>query len=248
MTGPLLAVEKLSRSFGALGALNRVSFAVAPRERRAIIGPNGAGKTTLFNVITGQLAPTEGRIRLEGRPIEGLHPHAVARRGVSRSFQRNNLFTKLPVLENLRLAAAAGAPGSWDLLGSVESRRGPLERARAVAEVIGLSGRLHEAAGLLSYGEQRQLEVGVALATSPRLLLLDEPTAGMSPEETQRMTRMLEALPREVTMLIIEHDMDVVGSLADRVTVLHYGEVLTEGTFAQVKADPRVYEVYLGGA
>jgi branched-chain amino acid transport system ATP-binding protein len=245
---PLLAVETLSRSFGALGALNRVSFAVAPRERRAIIGPNGAGKTTLFNLITGQLAPTAGHIRLEGRPIEGLPPHAVARRGVSRSFQRNNLFAKLPVLENLRLAAAAGAPGSWDLLGSIERRRGPLERARAVAEVIGLSGRLAEVAGLLSYGEQRQLEVGVALATSPRLLLLDEPTAGMSPEETQRMTRMLEASPREVTMLIIEHDMDVVASLADRVTVLHYGEVLAEGTFAQVKADPRVYEVYLGGA
>ena len=248
MTGPLLAVETLSRRFGALGALNGVSFSVAPRERRAIIGPNGAGKTTLFNVITGQLAPTAGRIRLEGRPIEGLSPHAVARRGVSRSFQRNNLFAKLPVLENLRLAAAAGAPGSWDLLGGIERRRGPLARARAVAEVTGLSGRLAEAAGLLSYGEQRQLEVGVALATSPRLLLLDEPTAGMSPEETQRMTRMLEALPREVTMLIIEHDMDVVGSLADRVTVLHYGEVLTEGTFAQVKADPRVYEVYLGDA
>jgi branched-chain amino acid transport system ATP-binding protein len=245
---PLLAVEGLSKIFGALTALSGVSFRVASRERRAIIGPNGAGKTTLFNVITGQLAPTAGRIRLEGRAIQGLPPHAVARRGVSRSFQRNNLFPRLPVLENLRLAAAAGAAGSWDLLGGVERRHAPIERARAVAEVTGLSERLPEAAGRLSYGEQRQLEVGVALATSPRLLLLDEPTAGMSPEETERMTRMLEALPREVTMLIIEHDMDVVGSLADRVTVLHYGEVLAEGTFAEVKADPRVYEVYLGGA
>jgi branched-chain amino acid transport system ATP-binding protein len=248
MSQPLLAVEELSRSFGALGALNRVSFAVAPCERRAIIGPNGAGKTTLFNVITGQLAPTVGHVRLDGRPIEGLSPHTVARRGVARSFQRNSLFPKLPVLENLWLAAAAGAPGRWNLFGSSERRRGPVERARTVAEVIGLSGRLAEAAGQLSYGEQRQLEVGLALATSPRLLLLDEPTAGMSPEETLRMTRMLEAVPREVTMLIIEHDMDVVGSLADQVTVLHYGEVLAEGTFAQVKADARVYEVYLGGA
>ena len=248
MSAPLLAAERLSRAFGALSALNRVSLAVAPRERRAIIGPNGAGKTTLFNVITGQLAPTGGRILLEGKPIDGLSPHAVARRGISRSFQRNNLFPRLPVRENLRLAAAAGTPGTWDLLGSVERRRGPLDRAREVAETVGLSGRLADSAGLLSYGEQRQLEVGVALATSPRLLLLDEPTAGMSPEETQRMTRMLEALPREVTLLIIEHDMDVVGSLADRVTVLHYGEVLTEGTFAEVKADPRVYEVYLGSA
>jgi branched-chain amino acid transport system ATP-binding protein len=248
MTASLLAAEGLSRAFGALSALNRVSFEVAPRERRAIIGPNGAGKTTLFNVITGQLAPSAGRILLEGRSIEGLSPHAVARRGVSRSFQRNNLFPKLPVQENLRLAAAAGTPGTWDLLGRIERRRGPIDRAREVAEVVGLTDRLATPAGLLSYGEQRQLEVGVALATRPRLLLLDEPTAGMSPEETQRMTRMLEALPRDVTLLIIEHDMDVVGSLADRVTVLHYGEVLTEGTFAEVKADPRVYEVYLGSA
>ena len=248
MTAPLLAIDALSRSFGALSALNRVSFEVAPRERRAIIGPNGAGKTTLFNVITGQLAPTSGRILLDGAPIAGLAPHAVARRGISRSFQRNNLFPKLAVEENLRLAAAVGAPGTWDLLGSVTHRRGPLDRARAVAQIVGLSDRLGEPAGRLSYGEQRQLEIGVALATGPRLLLLDEPTAGMSPEETQRMTRMLEALPRDVTLLIIEHDMDVVGSLADRVTVLHYGEVLTEGTFAQVKADPRVYEVYLGSA
>jgi len=245
---PLLATESLSRTFGALGALNRVSLEVAPRERRAIIGPNGAGKTTLFNVITGQLAPTSGRILLDGAPIGGLSPHVVARRGISRSFQRNNLFAKLPVQENLRLAAAAATPGSWDLLGSVARRRGPLDRAREVAEVVGLSERLGEAAERLSYGELRQLEVGVALATAPRVLLLDEPTAGMSPEETQRMTRLLESLPRDVTLLIIEHDMDVVGSLADRVTVLHYGEVLTEGTFAEVKADPRVYEVYLGSA
>ena len=248
MSAPLLATETLSRAFGALAALNRVSLEVAPRERRAIIGPNGAGKTTLFNVITGQLAPTSGRVLLEGEPIGGLAPHTVARRGISRSFQRNNLFPTLAVEENLRLAAAVSAPGTWDLLGSIARRRGPLDRAREVAEVVGLSERLAEPAGRLSYGEQRQLEVGVALATSPRLLLLDEPTAGMSPEETQRMTRMLEALPRDVTLLIIEHDMDVVGSLADRVTVLHYGEVLAEGTFAEVKADPRVYEVYLGSA
>ena len=248
MNPPLLAIEDLSRTFGALSALDGVSFAVAPRERRAIIGPNGAGKTTLFNVITGELRPTGGRILFEGAPIEGLAPHAVARRGISRSFQRNNLFPRLAVRENLRLAAAAGTPGTWDLLGSVERRRGPLDRAQEVAEIVGLAERLDEPAGRLSYGEQRQLEVGVALAPSPRLLLLDEPTAGMSPEETQRMTRMLEALPRDVTLLIIEHDMDVVGSLADRVTVLHYGEVLTEGTFAEVKADPRVYEVYLGHA
>ncbi|MBI5629101.1 MAG: ABC transporter ATP-binding protein [Candidatus Rokubacteria bacterium] len=243
---PLLVAERLTRHFGALAAVNGVSLDIAPRERRAIIGPNGAGKTTLFNLITGSLAPSAGRILFDGKPITGLPPHVVARRGLSRSFQRTNLFPKLTVLENLRLAAAADGRGSYGLLGGIARLPGPLLRAREAAEAVGLTDRLQEHASRLSYGEQRQLEVGVALATSPKLLLLDEPTAGMSPEETQRMTRMLEGLPREVTLLIIEHDMDVVFSLADRVTVLHYGEVLSEGSFQEVKADPRVYEVYLG--
>ena len=245
---PLLAIGGLTRHFGALSALAGVSLSVEARERRAIIGPNGAGKTTLFNVITGQLEPSAGSILFDGKPVEGLPQHVLARRGMGRSFQRTNLFPKLSVLENLRLAAAADGRGSYNLIGGVERLRAPLEWARAAAEAVGLSARLDELTGKLSYGEQRQLGVGVVLATGPKLMLLDEPTAGMSPEETARMTRMLEGLPRDVTMLIIEHDMDVVGSLADRVTVLHYGEVLTEGTFDEVKRDPRVYEVYLGSA
>ncbi len=246
---PLLFIDGLSRHFDALAALNGVSLSAASRERRAIIGPNGAGKTTLFNLITGQLRPSAGRIVLAGEPITGLSPHVVARRGISRSFQRTNLFPGLTVLENLRLAAGADGRGSYNLLGrGTRSRREQAERAAEAGEAVALTPRLGVAAGRLSYGEQRQLEVGVALATRPRLLLLDEPTAGMSPEETQRMTRMLEGLPREVALLIIEHDMDVVSSLADRVTVLHYGEVLAEGTFDEVRADPRVYEVYLGSA
>ena len=246
---PLLAIEGLTRRFGALAAVNSVSLAVGASERRAIIGPNGAGKTTLFNLITGQLAPGAGRIVFDGRPIAGLSPDAVARRGIARSFQRTNLFARLAVAENLRLAAAADGRGSYNLLGSGGARRAAhLARAAEVAEAVGLTGRLEAVVGTLSYGEQRQLEVGVALATSPALLLLDEPTAGMSPEETERMTRMLERLPRSAALLIIEHDMDVVASLSDRVTVLHYGEVLVEGTFDEVKRDPRVYEVYLGAA
>ena len=248
MSKSLLALDGLTRRFGALAAVSAVSLDITARERRAIIGPNGAGKTTLFNLITGHLAPSAGRIVLGGEPITGLPPHAVARRGLARSFQRNNLFPRLAVRENLRLAAAADGRGSWNLFGRVDRLRAPLERVRDTAQAVGLAERLDVPAGQLSYGEQRQLEVGVALATAPRLLLLDEPTAGMSPEETLRMTRMLEGLPREITLLIIEHDMDVVASLADRVTVLHYGEVLTEGSFAEVKADPRVYEVYLGSA
>jgi branched-chain amino acid transport system ATP-binding protein len=245
---PLLAIEGLGRNFGALTALSAVSLAVEARERRAIIGPNGAGKTTLFNLITGHLVPSSGRILFGGQPIAGLAPHTVARRGISRSFQRTNVFPRLTVLENLRLAAAADGRGSYNLLGRVERLRAPLERAREVARAVDLGDRLAEPAGQLSYGEARQLEVGIALATAPRLLLLDEPTAGMSPEETLRMTRMLEELPREITLLIIEHDMDVVSTLADRVTVLHYGELLAEGTFDEVKANQRVYEVYLGSA
>ena len=247
LPAPLLAIDGLSRRFGALAALNGVSLALLPRERRAVIGPNGAGKTTLFNVITGQLVPSAGRMVFAGQSIAGLRPHAVARRGISRSFQRTNLFPRLTVIENLRLAAGADGRGSYNLLGRGAVRRvAQLARAAEAADAVDLTERLGDAAGSLSYGEQRQLEVGVALATRPALLLLDEPTAGMSPEETERMTRMLEGLPREVTLLIIEHDMDVVASLADRVTVLHYGEVLTEGTFDEVKADPRVYDVYLG--
>jgi len=242
----LLEIEQLSRYFGALSAVNGVSLAVAARERRAIIGPNGAGKTTLFNLITGHLVPSGGRIVFDGAPITGLPIHAVARRGLSRSFQRTNVFPRLSVSENLRLAAAAAEPGSYRLIGSIGALSGPLARVHDVAEAVGLSERLGEPAGRLSYGEQRQLEVGIALATGPKLLLLDEPTAGMSPEETHRMTRLLAGLPREMTLLIIEHDMDVVFSLADRITVLHYGEVLTEGPPDAVRADPRVYEVYLG--
>lgn len=242
----LLEIRNLCRSFGALTAVNGVSIAVEPRERRAIIGPNGAGKTTLFNVITGHLRPSSGEIVFEGRPLGGLPPHAVARRGISRSFQRNNVFPGLDVLENLRLAAAAREDGSFSLFGSVTRMPRALRRAREIAEAVGLMARQDTPAGALSHGEQRQLEIGIALATSPTLLLLDEPTAGMSPEETQRMTRLLAELPRDVTVLIIEHDMDVVFSLADRITVLHYGEVLVEGSPDAVRRDRRVYEVYLG--
>ncbi len=242
----LLVIDALRRSFGALVALNAISLTVEERERRAIIGPNGAGKTTLFDIITGRLRPTAGRIVFRGRTITGLAPHRLARAGISRSFQRTNLFPRLSVLENLRLAAAASGRGTYDCFRSVGRLAVSLRRAGEVAEAVGLADRLSVEACHLSYGEQRQLEIGVALATSPRLLLLDEPTAGMSPEETASMTRLLADLPRDVTLLIIEHDMDVVFSLADRITVLHYGEVLSDGAPDEVRADARVYEVYLG--
>ena len=178
------------------------------------------------------------------RPGDVITARNRARRGMGRSFQRTNLFPRLTVLENLRLAAAAGERGRYDLLGRVEGLRAPLERARRAGEAVGLSDRLAEPAGRLSYGEQRQLEVGVVLATDPKLMLLDEPTAGISPEETARMTRMLEGLPREVTVLIIEHDMDVVGThilevaerMAERIGVIAHGRLIAEGTLAELSA------------
>jgi ABC-type branched-subunit amino acid transport system ATPase component len=248
VTAPVLRCDGLQLAFGAVLALNQVTLEVAAGERRAIIGPNGAGKTTLFNVITGFLRPSAGCVELQGTPIQGRPPYAVARRGVSRSFQRTSLFPELSVGENLRLAAAAHARGNYRLFASLRGMAASFEVAADVAAQVGLDTRLSEPAGRLSHGEQRQLEIGVALATRPRLLLLDEPTAGMSPDETRRMIRLLTELPRDITLLIIEHDMDVVFSLADRVTVLHYGEVLTEGAPDAVRMDPRVYEVYLGTA
>ena len=246
MTAPaILALDALRRTFGALPAVNGVTLSVAPRERRAIIGPNGAGKTTLFNLITGQLAPTSGRILYEDAPIATLPPYARARRGISRSFQRTNVFPRLAVRENLRLAAAARGRGSYDLLGSVSRLWVPMERSRSAAEAVGLTDRLDTPAGALSYGEQRQLEIGIALATDPKLLLLDEPTAGMSPEETQRTAAFVRKLAGHVTIVLVEHDMEVVMGISDRITVLNYGEVLAEGTPAEIRDNADVRRVYL---
>jgi len=251
MTGgaPLLSVEKLTRQFGALVAVGGISLDVFPEERRAIIGPNGAGKTTLFNLITGHIEASQGRIVFEGRPITGLSPHAVARRGISRSFQRTNLFPKLDVRENLRLAVAATEAGSYNVLGSGSARlNAQLDRAAQVAEAVGLAERLTMPAASLSYGEQRQLEVGVALATQPRLLLLDEPTAGMSPEETASQAALMQRLVAEqgLNILFTEHDMDVVFGIARWITVMHQGHVIADGKPEDVRIDRHVQAVYLG--
>jgi branched-chain amino acid transport system ATP-binding protein len=245
MTAPgLLALDRLSRSFGALSAVNGVSLEVAPRERRAIIGPNGAGKTTLFNLITGHLAPSGGRVLLGGMPITGLAPHALARRGLARSFQRNNLFPRLSVLENLRLAAAADGRGSWSLLGSVSRLTAPLARARETAEAVGLAERLDVLAAALSYGEQRHLEVLLALAGHPRLLLLDEPAAGLSPGERREMARFIKGLDSQLTILLIEHDMDVAFEIVETITVLHFGCVVAQGSKDEVRANPSVQSAW----
>ncbi len=240
-----LSVEGVGKTFGGFRALTEVSLRVSDGERRAIIGPNGAGKSTLFNLIGGQIRPTVGRVRLDGEDVTGLAPYQMWGRGLTRTFQRNSIFAGLTAEQNIRLSVIARRGMGFDLLAG-SSRSGVLDDdIRGVLHRVGLTDRYGVRASDLAYGEQRQLELAVALAGEPRILLLDEPTAGMSPAETEAMIQMLRRLPREICLLIVEHDMDVVFALADSVTVMHMGTVLAEGTPAEVHLDERVIEVYL---
>ncbi len=241
-----LSVENLARDFGGLRAIDGVSLRVAPGERRAIIGPNGAGKTTLFNLISGELTPNEGRVYFEAEDITRLPTHARAQRGLARTYQRNNLFLNLSVFENVRLAVQRRAGISREVLRSTDKYSAVTDKTTALLQQLGLWDYRATLARHLSHGNQRQLEFALALATEPRILLLDEPTAGMSLAETASTVESLRALPRELTLLIVEHDMDVIFALADRITVLHYGQVIADGTAEQVRRDPRVLETYLG--
>jgi ABC-type branched-subunit amino acid transport system ATPase component len=245
---PILEVRGAVKDFGGVRALAGVDLAVVAGARHALIGPNGAGKTTLFNVVSGQVAPTRGCILLDGEDITALPPEARAMRGLARSFQMSNCFPEATALENVRLALLAGnqARSNWwrPLNGG-----GPLTvAAQALLQRLGLTEWAAHPARHLPYGFQRRLDLAVALAGSPRVLLLDEPTAGLSPEETTEMVALLAALPREQTLLVIEHDMDVVFRLADRVTVLAGGEVLADGPPEAIRADPAVQRAYFGGA
>jgi len=239
----MIETRELRREFGGIKALAGVTLSVAEGERRAIIGPNGAGKTTLFNVLTGELEPTAGEVRLAGENVTGRRPHELARRGVARMYQRNELFDPLSARDNVAIAVAAAA-------GPYRPFRSPpaseLVAADDLLERVGLGARAAVPARALSHGERRQLELAVALARRPRVLLLDEPTAGMSPAETGRITELIASLDRSLTLVIVEHDMDVVFRLAERITVLHEGRVIAEGTPAEVRGDTLVNEVYLG--
>jgi len=241
---PILRVEGLTVRFGGLTALDNVCIAVQPGEIRAIIGPNGAGKSTFFNCVTGVIRPTTGRIIFGGVDITGLPPHRVSQRGIARSYQITNILPGATVLENVRIAAQA-QQHSWSLLRHYRSYTDVIDRARAVLNAIGLSEDEDEVAANLSHGAQRNLEIGIALATAPTLLCLDEPTAGMSVAETHATVELVRRIAQDLTILIVEHDMEVVMGLARIITVLHYGEVLAEGTPAEIQANPRVQEVYL---
>src|SRR5215475_7863811 len=245
----LLELEGVTRRYGALVALDQVSMAVEEGEVRAVIGPNGAGKTTLFNVITGTVKPTSGLIRFAGQPIAGLPSHQICRLGLSRTFQITALFPDMSARENARLAAQTRHDRRWQPFGGERIFREATALADAALEQLGLSAIADRPAGLLSHGDQRLLEVAMAMAQQPRVLLLDEPTQGLSVEETaqavETLARFLER--SRVTALLVEHDMEVVFRLAHKITVLHRGAVIADGTPTAVKADARVQDAYLGG-
>jgi branched-chain amino acid transport system ATP-binding protein len=241
---PILRTDGLTVQFGGLAALNNVSLTVPTGQIRGIIGPNGAGKSTFFNCLTGLLRPTRGRIVFSGDDIGGLPPHVISRKGMARSYQITNILPGASVLENVRIAAQSRRH-NWSMLRHHRAYPDVIERARTVLADVGLRDKEDELASNLSHGEQRNLEIGIALATEPRLLCLDEPTAGMSVAETHTSVELIRRISRGLTILIVEHDMEVVMGLAEAVTVLHYGEVLAEGTPAEIQANARVQEVYL---
>jgi branched-chain amino acid transport system ATP-binding protein len=242
----VLRIEHLRRAFGSLVVTDDVSLAVEAGERHVIIGPNGAGKTSLINQIGGQLRPDGGHIYLNDVDITGWSPDRIARCGIARTFQRNNLFQNLSILENLRLAVQARRGNSCDFLTPVARIGAIVARAEELMARVHVGGDAARLVRRLSYGEQRQLEIAMALAGDPELLLLDEPTSGMSPAETERMIALISDLPRSLTIVMIEHDMNVVFTVADRITVFSFGEVLATGTPAEIQGDARVREVYLG--
>ena len=240
----ILRTEDLTVRFGGLNALNQVNFELAREEIRAVIGPNGAGKSTFFNCLTGVRRPSSGRILFDGDDITGLSPDRISHRGIARSYQITNILPNATALENVRVAAQSRRHG-WSLLAHHRAYRDILEKAEAVLAAVGLSSKAYELAANLSHGEQRNLEVGIALATEPRLLCLDEPTAGMSATETHDTMVLVRSIANNLTILIVEHDMQVVMELAQRITVLHHGEILAEGTPSEIQQNPKVLEVYL---
>ena len=241
-----LEVDNLSHSFGGLTALADVRLAVAPGERRAIIGPNGAGKTTLFNIISGIFRPSTGRIRLFGQDVTRLPPHRRAQLGLARTFQISTLFPRLSVLDSVLLAVQGLDAARFTLHRRRAAYGHLLERAESLLADWGLADRARQVTRQLSYGEQRQVELVLALAGRPKVLLLDEPTAGLSPAETASVAAMIRRFSRDTTILLIEHDMDVALDLVDRVTVLVQGRVLAEGSKDEVRSDPKVAAIYFG--
>ncbi len=246
MDKPLLETRDLNKRFHALAAVNAVSLSVARGEVHAIIGPNGAGKTTLINLLSGDLAPSGGRVLFKDRDITGLSSDRISRLGISRSYQRTNIFSNLTCFENCWLAAQSRLKSSMRFVMPANRRHDVRMRTEDALEVCGLAARAGLIASTLSHGEQRQLELGMVLATAPELLLLDEPLAGMGSEEAAEIIELLRRLARSHTIVLIEHDMDAVFAIASRITVMVNGEVLATGSLDEIRQNHAVQEAYLG--
>ena len=244
----LLETRELSKSFGALTAVDGVSLEVEAGTLHSIIGPNGAGKTTLFNLLTGTFPPTSGSLLLDGRDITGTPAHRVAHLGLARSFQRTNVFPAFSLFDNVWVAAFACSPSWAGLAWRPASRFSDLKnRAMSALADVGLAEKNARLAREISHGEQRQLELAIALAAAPRVLLLDEPAAGLSPEETRRMVSLVRGLKGRYTIVLIEHKMDIIMSVSDRVSVMHFGKLIAQGTPEEIQRNPEVRRAYLGG-
>jgi branched-chain amino acid transport system ATP-binding protein len=243
---PLLRLEHLRKAYGALVVTDDVGLEIAPGELHAVIGPNGAGKTTLIHQISGLAAPDGGRVLFDGGDVTRLPMHERVRRGLARSFQITSILPRFSALENVALAVQARSGSSFRFFGDAAAEPALNRPAMEFIDAVGLSARAHLAAGLLSHGEKRQLELAIALATAPKLLLLDEPLAGTGHEESERVVGILRRLKGRYTIVLIEHDMEAVFSLADRITVLVYGRVIATGTPEAVRANAEVRSAYLG--
>lgn len=241
-----IEIDAVSKSFGKTEIIRELSLRVEKGERHAIIGPNGAGKSTTFNLISGYIAPTSGEIRLNGEVISGLSPFRINRRGLSRSFQVTNVFGKMSVWENVRCAVLWSTGHRYAFWKNVDALPEARDRTAAILEEINLTSRAEAPAGLLTYAEQRALEIGVTIAGGANVILLDEPTAGMSRAETERAVELIRRLSEGRTLLIVEHDMSVVFGLADRISVLVYGQIIASGTPEEIRGNPKVKEAYLG--
>jgi len=246
MTASVVELAGVTKYFGRTEIIRGVDLAVNSRERHAVIGPNGAGKSTLFNLISGRLAPTAGTIRLKGEDVTGLAPYQINRRGLSRSFQVTNIFPRLSVWENVRCSVLWSMGYKYSFWRGVDGLTDVRERTERILEETNLIHRRHMPAGVLAYADQRALEIGITIAGGAEIILLDEPTAGMSRAETENAVALIRKVSEARTLVMIEHDMGVVFDLADRISVLVHGEIIASDAPARIKANPRVQEAYLG--
>jgi len=244
---PAIELEGVFKAFGNTSIIRGVNLAIEPGTRQALIGPNGAGKSTLFNLITGKYPVNSGTIRLKGEDVTGLTPYEVNRRGLSRSFQVTNIFPRMSVFENIRCGVFWSLGYRHSFWHRADAARDATQRTEVVLEQLNLGARRHVPAGVLSYAEQRALEIGITIAGGADVILLDEPTAGMSHSETEHVVQLIREVTQGKTLLMVEHDMSVVFNLADRIAVLVYGEVIAHDTPERIRADARVQEAYLGG-